>query len=268
MLPALELAERVAARYAVLPQVEAVALAGSQTSGAALADSDLDLYVYTQEEIPLEFRVGVAARAERAEIGNAFWEPGDEWIEDGLGVDVMFRPTVWIASELERLLVRHQASVGYTTCFWHNVLTSKPLYDRRGWFASLQAWAEQPYPESLRHAVIAKNHPILRRTISSYARQLDKAVERGDLVSVNHRVAALLASYFDVLFALNRLPHPGEKRLLDYAQRRCERLPEGMRAEVEGLLRAAAGGDEEVALRASGLLDGLDALLEGEGLLG
>jgi hypothetical protein len=29
-------------------------------------------------------------------------------------------------------------------------------------------------------------------------------------VSLNHRTAALLASYFDVLFALNRVHHPGD----------------------------------------------------------
>lgn len=261
----LELAERVAARYAALPQVEAVALAGSWTSGAAETDADFDLYVYIREEIPLELRAGVAAGAERAEIGNAFWEPGDEWIEGGRHVDVMFRSPMWIEGELARVLVGHEASLGYSTCLWHNVLTSRVLYDREGWFVALQEGAKQPYPEGLRRAVVAKNHPILRNTISSYLRQLEKAVRRRDLVSVNHRVAALLASYFDILFAVNRLPHPGEKRLLDYLERRGDTLPEGARRGVEALLLAPVG---ETLPRASELLDGLDALLAAEGLPG
>jgi hypothetical protein len=40
--------------------------------------------------------------------------------------------------ELARVLDRHEASLGYSTSLWHNVLTSKPLNDRSGWFAALQ----------------------------------------------------------------------------------------------------------------------------------
>ncbi|HTE18437.1 MAG TPA: DUF4037 domain-containing protein, partial [Armatimonadota bacterium] len=89
--------------------------------------------------------------------------------------------------------------------------------DSNGWYGRLQDGARQPYPEALKQAIIAKNHPILRRTLSSYLHQITRAAARDDVVSVQHRVTALLASYFDILFAVNELPHPGEKRQLRFA---------------------------------------------------
>ncbi|MCK4315555.1 MAG: DUF4037 domain-containing protein [Anaerolineae bacterium] len=122
-----------------------------------------------------------------------------------------------------------------------------------------------PFPEALRRAIIAKNHPVLRRVIPSYLHQIEKAIRRNDLVSINHRVAALLASYFDVLFALNRIPHPGEKRLLEAASECCARVPREMVNQVEGVLRAVSSADQSLIVRIEELLDGLDQLLLEEG---
>ena len=268
--PSLSLAAGVAARYSVLSQVEAVALAGSQTTGMSDRDSDLDIYVYVREEIPVSVRAGIAAaRAERVEVDNRFWEPGDEWVEadSGVSVDVIFRDTRWIEEQLDRVLRRYEASVGYSTCLWYNVLSSHILYDRQGWFGAFQQGARRPYPEPLRQAIVAKNHPILGRTISSYTHQLERAVAHDDLVSLNHRTAALLSSYFDILFAVNRLPHPGEKRLLEFAAQHCAKLPEGMSRQVGELIRAVAYGDRRVIEQAKVLVADLDHLLRTEGLI-
>jgi len=179
----------------------------------------------------------------------------------------MFRTPQWLEDQLDRVLVRHEASVGYSTCFWYNVLTSQMLFDRSGWYSALQQRAQQPYPEPLRLAIIGKNFPILRQTLSSFLHQVEKAVERNDLVSINHRVASLLASYFDVLFAVNRLPHPGEKRLIEIAETRCAKRPVGMSRQIESALRASATASHEVVARAELLVEGLEQLLRGEGLL-
>ena len=42
----------------------------------------------------------------------------------------------------------------------------------------------------------------------------------------------MLASYFDIVFAVNGQPHPGEKRLVEFAGALCPNLPTGM---VEGV---------------------------------
>lgn len=266
---ALSLANLVAAQYGALAQVQAVAVAGSLTNLVSESDSDIDLYVYWHTDIPLEDRKAIAeASATHVEFNNQFWESGDEWIDEttGIHVDVMFRHKRWIEEQLERVLERHEASVGYSTCFWHNVLTSKPLVDKSGWFASLQTKTSQSYPDKLRQNIIDKNYPILRDSFSSYLYQLESAVRRKDRISSNHRIAALLASYFDIIFAVNRLPHPGEKRNLQIAEARCKELPDGMQNQLSNLLTAASSGND-VLEYANLLIDGLSDLLQKQGLL-
>jgi hypothetical protein len=199
------------------------------------------------------------------EIDNQFWEPGDEWVDPDtqIHIDVMFRNVNWIEEQLDRVLNKHQASIGYSTCMWHNVLYSALIYDRSGWFAAPQHQAEQPYPEELQRAIIAKNYPLLRGNLSSYLHQIATAVDRQDFVSLNHRVTALLASYFDILFALNRLPHPGEKRLVQIAQERCHQQHTALSAQVNGLICAANSENLHSAIdRVNELVDELDRLLD------
>ncbi|HYC02239.1 MAG TPA: nucleotidyltransferase domain-containing protein [Azospirillaceae bacterium] len=262
-----EVAE-VARLFAVLPGVRAVALGGSTATGRGDAASDADLYVYADAPVDPDLRAAIILpRAVRAEIDNRFWEWGDEWEErvSGHRFDVMFRSPAWIEEQLARVLDRHEASIGYSTCLWHNVLTCRPLEDGTGWLAGLKAQADQPYPDGLARAVIAKNHPLLRGTLSSFETQLLRALERGDPVAANHRAAALLASYFDVIFALNRQPHPGEKRLLDAAAS-LPAIPVNLRRDVTTFLRATVTG-EGAREAVTALLEGLDAALAGRGEL-
>ncbi|MEM8484284.1 MAG: DUF4037 domain-containing protein [Bacteroidota bacterium] len=264
-----QLTTEIAAAYSRLSAVESVVLAGSQTTVYAGPTSDIDLYVYQRTSIAIDDRRAIAtASSSKSEVNNQFWETGDEWIDKatGIHVDVMFRMPAWIEDQLDRVLVRHEASLGYSTCFWYNVLTSQILFDRNGWFDALQQRANQPYPDTLLNRIIEKNYAVLRRSMSAYHSQIVKAVKRKDWVSVNHRVSALLASYFDIIFALNRLPHPGEKRLVEIAVAECTLLPADMYEQVNVMLEAGAGqGDVLRAL--DGLLNPLEVLLKTRGLL-
>jgi predicted nucleotidyltransferase len=244
----------LACRFAEFPHVIAVVLAGSRGAGTSDPESDFDVYVYASAEVPVEFRRTLLGG--QAEIDNRFWEPGDESsdLSAGLKLDIMYRSPKGIEDLLDRVLVRHEASIGYTTCFWFNILHSEPLFDREGWFKQLQQCADVAYPDELRRAVIAKNWPILRRNQSSYRRQIELALQRGDAVSIQHRITALLASFFDVWFALERKPHPGEKRLLSY-------LPEKWARLVHAVLNAQP---ETLLPQIDHLLDQLDARLAEE----
>jgi predicted nucleotidyltransferase len=262
----LQTARHIAERFATLAPVEAVALTGSQMSGTADDASDVDLYVYIRADIPVAERMALAAPyAEGAEFDIRFWGTEDAWydLDSGIKVEAIYWWVGWIEDQLERVLRRHEASTGYSTAFWYSVRGGHILFDRNGWLQQLQVAAQQPYPEALRRAIIAKNHPILRRVSSSYLQQIEVALRRNDVVSLNHRMAALLASYFDILFALNRQPHPGEKRLIHYAERLCDQRPPALRQQIEALVASLANGD--VIARANDLIDGLDSLLTAEG---
>jgi hypothetical protein len=249
--------------------VEAIAWGGSQAAIAGDQLSDIDLYVYATAVVPLEARAALVTelRATRSDLNLQYWDFGDEWYDadSGIEVDVIYWEPAWIEGQLDRLWREHQASLGYSTSFWYTIYHSRTLYDRQGWFENLRQQSQRPYPEALRQAIIAKNHAVLRRVIPSYAHQIEKACQRNDRVSLNHRLAAMLASYFDVVFALNRMLHPGEKRLIERAQAQCARLPVDMAEQIADLLQAACSLDSSVMQRTDALLDNLDDLLRQDG---
>lgn len=262
--PALALAGRLAAYFGERTETVAVALGGSRAGAMRDAASDIDLYVLTRAEIPLAARAAIVERAggaSRADLGLTYWGPGDEWFDaaTGIEVDIVYFDFDWLAAELRRLLHDYRPSLGYTTCYWHTVLSARPLHDPAGQLAALRAEVDVPYPEALRRNIIAHNRPVLRDIIPAYAVQIEKAVKRGDWVSANHRLAALLASYFDILFAFNRVPHPGEKWLVAKAEALCARRPVAMAVDLAEVLAAAATPDLDTHL--DRLLDRLEGML-------
>lgn len=263
------LAKKLAHEFQRIPSVQAIALGGSQTGGMIDPHSDIDLYIYTNDVIPLTARQEIVAKlgASKADLNLTFWDVGDEWYhgDTGIEVDIMYWDPAWISAQLQRVLVEHQASMGYTTCFWRTVLQSEPLYDPRGWFAALQDDCKRPYPEALKRAIIARNHPVLRMVIPSYYGQIKKALDRSDGISINHRLAAFFASYFDVLFAINEILHPGEKKLLPFTLANCAKLPEAFNEQVHSALQSAADSNASLLDHLDGLVDGLDELLQLEG---
>ena len=232
-------AKQLASQVSTLPHVEAVILGGSSATGMIDEHSDRDLYVYTRQAIEPALREAILKpRAARLELQRNFWEWEDTWVEhDGTKFEIMYRGCGHAEQEVERRLCRYEASVGYTTCVLHTLAHGHVLVDRNGWFKSLQHRVlSMSYPEELSRAVVAKNFPVLGPIISSYEDQIESAFARQDLVSLVHRTAAWLASYFDIIFAANRKYHPGEKRLLAQAAR----LPSSPVNMVDDLTRVCS----------------------------
>ena len=77
-----------------------------------------------------------------------------------------------------------------------------------------------------------------------------------------------MASTFDLLFAVNSQPHPGEKRLVAYAETLCPKRPPALAQQVEAMIAASATpGQPDLLTCANALLDSLDAVLLAEGLI-
>lgn len=213
--------------FSQLPQIEAMALGGSRATGSFDKASDYDLYIYC-------FQVPSESERHRIleeccgyiELGNQFWELEDDCVlKSNVPIDILYRNLDDFLRDVASVVEEGTAHNGYTTCMWHNLLHCKILFDRDHRLTQAQRRFTVPYPENLRQNIIQNNLRLLTGNLPSYDSQIQKAIKRKDLVSVNHRTAAFLESYFDILFALNRLTHPGEKRMASYLSSQAELLP-------------------------------------------
>lgn len=248
--------EQVVAKFSTLPQIEAIALGGSRAGTQFDESSDYDIYLYCTEEIPENIRKDILLPyCSHLELSNHFWEPEDNGtFQNGIDFDILYRNLNLFTTDVARTVEQYVASNAYSTCMWHNLLTCKILYDRDGRLAAAKERFSVPYPEQLRHNILTQNWRLLTNSMSAYRHQIEKAARRGDLVSINHRVAAFLETYFDVVFALNRKTHPGEKRLVSLCLSQCPLLPNHFEDNINQLLSHLFGS-------ADILIDDMDRIL-------
>lgn len=260
---------QLTARYAELKEVEGVLLAGSRTTNLSDKNSDIDLYIYGKSIIPLEKRkIILRDFSDQMEYNNQYWETEDDgYLRDpNIAIDIVYRDLNWILGELERVVLKHQAGTGYSTCIWFNFINSKILFDRSGELAALQKKFNIPYPHELKLNIIKKNYPLLRESVCSYYRQIEKALGRNDFISVNHRTAAFFESYFDIIFAINETPHPGEKKLMKIVLSQCPRKPENLENNVQAILSNINSSKKHMLSALDELVDNLDILLQNENI--
>lgn len=237
--------EEIFQKFSECDSVEAIALGGSRANGVYDEKSDYDVYVYLNGEFPEEKRREILADyTSETEIGNKYWEYEDNCVlRNGVGMDIIYRSLDDFEKYMSYVVEEGNAGNGYTTCFWHNLVTSQIIFDRNGKFAEYQKRFTVPYPKKLKENIIDKNMKLLSGVLPSYDMQIKKAAGRNDLVSVNHRTAEFLSSYFDVIFALNEKTHPGEKRLVQLCLETCQILPESFEENINRLFKEMFFGD-------------------------
>jgi len=241
--------EELFADLAKLNQVEAIALGGSRAGNVYDEKSDYDVYVYVNSPIEEDIRKNLlSAYCSYMEIGNHFWEYEDNCtLKNGIDIDILYRNMESFMDDIENVVIKCQPHNAYTTCMWHNLMTCRILYDRYGKLKAYQDKYSIPYPEQLKKNIIEHQLKLIDSAMPAYPAQIKKAVLRNDTVSINHRTTEFLASYFDLIFAVNEKTHPGEKRLIDLCKRECKILPQDFEENL-GLLfsHLYAQGDEKL----------------------
>lgn len=220
-----------------LEQVEAIALGGSRSGDNYDDKSDYDVYVYITAPIGEEIRKKILNKyCSYMEIGNHYWEYEDNCVlNNGIDIDIIYRKLDDFCEIVSDVVEKYQAHNGYTTCMWHNLLNSKIIYDSDKRLEKVKKRFSVPYPEQLKYNIIKRNYNLLCAAMPAYINQIEKSCKRNDKVSIIHRVTAFLESYFDIIFALNSLTHPGEKRLIELCKQRCIILPNNFETNLNRL---------------------------------
>ncbi|MBA2362098.1 MAG: DUF4037 domain-containing protein [Chloroflexia bacterium] len=215
-----EVAAQVVGVIAVMPGVVAVSLGGSVAVGLADDASDLDLHVYWAEHLPpadvRAARLRAIADPDSIRTGLTSWGMEDQFSVGDRPVELIYRRWADVADEVERAYDAGLPGQGFTTAVLYSVARGEPLHDPTGALNAAGERLVREFPEATRTAVLRREIPLL----GFHLGHLRRAQDRGDIVFAQHLRYKVQMLFFDVLFALNRLYHPGEKRLLEHS-RRC-----------------------------------------------
>ena len=168
-------------------------------------------------------------------------------LKNNIDIDILYRDLDSFCKGVSDVAEKFQAHNGYTTCMWHNLLNSKIICDKNGRLKKAKERFDIPYPDQLRDNIIERNINLLYAAMPAYSLQIKKACARNDRVSIVHRTAAFLESYFDVLFAMNRQTHPGEKRLIELCKEKCKALPKNFEENLDRLFDDIAGNSDRIS---------------------
>jgi predicted nucleotidyltransferase len=211
-------ANQIVAAIASLQGVDAISLGGSFGSGLADSASDIDLHVYWSGELAAsserEALIRSIADADSIRMDVTYWGLEDHFRVAGQEVELVYVNSDELLADVERAYSTGLYGEGYVTATFFYVTQSAILHDPQGMLERTRSRLEQSYPEATRRNTLGSNPNILR----AYLGHLRKAQTRGDLLFVQQRLYSIQMVFFNLLFALNRRYHPGEKRLLIHGE--------------------------------------------------
>ena len=137
--------------YIKLDNVEAIAIGGSSAVKTSDNSSDIDIYIFSKTDIPVEIRENIIKpNSSKFEIGCEYFGSGDEFILDDLNkqLDIMYWNTQWFESIVNNTWVKCYPQNGYTTCFLYTLKNFNIIYDKNNWLQNLQKIINTPYPKN------------------------------------------------------------------------------------------------------------------------
>ncbi len=258
--PIREQAQLVAEAMVGLRGIIGITLGGSVASGLADDSSDIDLHAYWRASLASseerEDRLYHVADEGSMNIGVTYWGLEDHLNIGGRPVELVYVNLDELRSDIERAYDEGLNGEGFVTAQFYYLDTGHVLYDPAGELGMLQERLRASYPEPTRQLLLHDN-PFLFQT---YMEHLRKAQQRGDLLFVQHRRYTMQMVFFNLLFALNRRYHPGEKRLLIHGKR-CPIKPDKMAERWERTARMAAD-DPALTKEIERLVEDICALTE------
>lgn len=238
-----QIAQSVGAVVTSLPGVVGVTLGGSVAAGFADEHSDTDLHVYWREPLASDEQRAAQLRPiadpDSLEVGFTAWGLEDHLAVSGQKVELVYVSLANLVHDIEQAYTTGLRGEGFVTTQFYYLANGKVLADTAGEIGGLRKRLRSGYPEPTRQALLADNPMRLH----AYLEQLRTAQARGDLLYVQHRRYSLQMVFFNLLFALNRRYHPGEKRLLKHA-RKCSLRPAYMKGRWAAIARLPANSHD------------------------
>lgn len=224
-----------------------IAIGGSYAKGSGDSLSDVDIYLFANEVLPAARRAervvdvfGAEARPESwgadepfVQGGTDFWHGGQRvecWLRSTREMDRTLRACLGGEVRREYVVWTVMGFLSYTALA--DVHSMRVVDDPHGILARWNA-AVATYPEALRRSILGRFMPEAAFWPENF--HYRTAVQRADVIYTSAIVQQVLQALIQVVFALNRVYFPGEKRLA-HAMETLPVQPSGFAGRVQELL--------------------------------
>ena len=231
-----------------------IALGGAHAKDMDDPASDLDLYVFARQVLP---------GAERRRLCESYsvdiqsivvWgddapfiQGGTDFIYQGQKVECWLRNIDYIdgiiaecrAGIVQHTLVTWTVMGFYNHCALSDLHNMAPVDDGCGVLARWKAQVSE-YPPKLREAILSRHMAAAKFWPQNF--HYFSAIERGDTLYVQGIVNQVIHNLIQVLFALNEVYFPGDKKL-DLAMDHLSRKPADFTARVKRIVTPQVTAD-------------------------